>query len=253
VENKILITGSRGCVGTAVRKIIKYPYDEIDVVIGTDHKDVRGREGTLIYLSSWSEQDESLRCPAKYIENNLTALSLLLTNNNFDRVIFPSSNSVYDGYGNLEPNSVYGLTKLSGEKLVKMYCKDHYIFRFANIYGPNDRRSVFYILAQCKLQNKIFNLYVKKGMVRDYVHVDSVARVINTILGGWLEPGIYNVGTGRGVEITEILKNICEKFNIDYKVVDLPEYIADGFIPTKRLIKTEERDLEAEWQKYLIN
>ena len=96
---KILITGSRGCVGSAVRKMMKYPYDEVDFVLGTDHKDVSGRTGTLIYLSSWSEQDESLRCPAKYIENNLTALSLLLTNNNFDRVIFPSSNSVYDGDG----------------------------------------------------------------------------------------------------------------------------------------------------------
>jgi nucleoside-diphosphate-sugar epimerase len=223
----------------------------VDFVLGTDHKDIEGRTGILIYLSSWTGQSESLLRPAKYLENNLTDLALILTNNNFDGVIFPSSNTVYDKNGNLEPNSIYGLTKLAGEKLIKIYCKRYWILRLANVYGERDRLSVLYTLSQCKLKNKTFNLYVKEGMVRDYLSSDDVAQVINRIIDGEIEPGIHNVGSGESVDIVSVLKDICKKFDIVYKCMDLPHGVVDGYIPTDRLIKVKGRNLEEEWKRYI--
>ena len=148
---EILITGSRGFIGTAIRKEIKIEYREVDLTLGMDHKDIIGRKGILVFLSSWVQPSESVVHPVKYLENNLTALSKIIMNNEFDGIIFPSSHAVYDKEGNLEPASVYGLTKLAGEKLIKIYYKNYWILRLGNPYGYGDNRSMFYHLAQCKL------------------------------------------------------------------------------------------------------
>lgn len=248
----ILITGSRGFIGTAIRKVIRYPYDEVDFVLGTDHKDIKDRTGTLIFLSSWVKPSESVIRPTKYLENNLVALSMIIENNSFDGIIFPSSHAVYDREGNLEPASVYGLTKLAGEKLIKMYCKNHWILRLGNPYGDNDNRSMFYELAQCKLQNKKIPIYSMNGVMRDYFYVDFVADIVNSILEGRIHPGIYNVGTGHGTVVSEFMKEVCERHGIQHEFVESQAGVPDGFVPLTRLLRAERRDLEQDWQTYYL-
>lgn len=248
---EILITGSRGFIGTAVRNVINYPYDEIDLKLGTDHRDVKGRVGTLLFLSSWVKPNESVVLPTKYLENNLTALSQLIINNSFDKIIFPSSHTVYDKDGNLEPVSVYGLTKLAGEKLIRMYCKNCWILRLGNPYGENDTRSMFYDLAKCKLEKKKFPIY-SNDVSRDYFPVTHIANIINNIFDGKIQSGIHNVGTGKMTIVSHFIKKICEKYEIEYEVVDSQEWVADSYIPTTNLLKTEVEDLEEEWRKYYL-
>lgn len=247
----ILITGSRGFVGSALRKVIKFPYDEIDLKLGTNHCDVKGGGGTLIFLSAWVEQNESLKCPTKYFENNLTSLSMIIENNSFSKIIFPSSSTVYDKDGNLEPISPYGLTKLASEKLIKMYFSQYWILRLMNPYGENDDRSVFHKLAECKKKKEKFPIFTKNGIMRDYFHVGHVANVINEILEGKIPSGIYNVGTGKGTTISSFMVGICEKHHIEYEFVESPGGLLEGFIPSDNLLRAEERDLEKEWEKYL--
>lgn len=246
----VIITGSRGCVGTALRKTMNSPYEENDLILGKDHRDIVGNTGTLIYLSSWSEQNESMRRPVKYIDNNLTSLAMILSNNSFDHVIFPSSIAVYDSEGDLNPSSVYGLTKLAGEHLVRMYCKNSWIFRFANIYGEADRRSVFYHLARCKTEGKVFPIYDKNGMVRDYISVEDAVCVINSALEGILRPGTYNVGTGKGMHMSELLEKLCNRLQVQYKHKELPEGITGGFVPVDNLLKVKRRNIEEEISVY---
>ena len=167
---RILITGSRGFIGSHLRSMMPtpYDYDEADLSIGISHKDIRGREGTLVFLSGWSREGESYTNPSKYIENNISDLAELLVNNSFNKVIFSSSQAVYDKNGNLNPKSVYGITKLAGEHLIKLYAKEYWILRIANPFGTGDKRSVFYHLAQCKKQNRMFSLYKLYGRKKDY-------------------------------------------------------------------------------------
>jgi nucleoside-diphosphate-sugar epimerase len=252
IMGDILITGSCGCIGTALKERLGTGFDEIDLKLGTDHNSVKGRKGTLVYLSSWSEQDESLQFPVKYLDNNLTALAIILSNNSFDKVIFPSSNAVYDGNGDLEPNSVYGLTKLAGEKLIKMLCKKYWIFRFANVYGYNDNRSVFYHLAQSMKEGRTFTIYYQEGMVRDYLSATDAAAMIELALTEEITEGIHNVGTGEGVNITTALERLCIRYGIRYECVTKPKGITNGYIPKKNLLRLEQRDIEEEWEKFYI-
>lgn len=247
----ITITGSRGFIGTAVRKDIKYPYSEVDYLIGKDHKDVIGRKGTLIFLSSWVDQGESLVNPAKYIQNNLTYLAMILVNNAWDQVIFPSSCMVYDKDGNLEPSSVYGFTKLAGEKLIKIYCKNYWILRIGNPYGPNDHRSVFCELARCKMTGDTFTIYNGR-VIRDYFPVSHIADIVNNILDGFVTPGIYNVGSGNHVITSEYLKDFCRNHYIKHVVIDGTGMLASGYAAKEKLLSCEQKSItDEEWNLYL--
>jgi nucleoside-diphosphate-sugar epimerase len=247
----ITLTGSSGFIGTAVRKDIKYPYNEVDCLIGKDHKDIVGKKGTLIFLSAWVDQGESFVNPVKYIQNNLTYFSMVLINNDFDEVIFSSSCMVYDKDGNLEPSSVYGLTKLAGEKLIKIYCDKYWILRIGNPYGPNDRRSVFCELARCKRTGDTFVIYGGKA-IRDFFPVGHVADVINRILDGDIPPGIYNVCSGNPVVTSEYLKAFCETHNIRYTLMDGTGLLAPGYATKENVIACNQKEItEEEWKLYL--
>ena len=85
----MIITGSRGFIGTALRKTLRNcNYGEVDSKLWMDCKDLRCRTGTLIHLAASINEAESFKNPAKYIDNNLKNLALILTNNDFDKVIF---------------------------------------------------------------------------------------------------------------------------------------------------------------------
>ncbi len=251
--NNILITGSRGFLGTNICRSLTVSYDEIDLTLGSDHRNIVGRNGTLIFLSSYVRPDLSMKRPAEFIENNLVGLSLLLSNNNFEKVIFPSSNAVYDAYGNLEPSSVYGVTKLAGENLVKLYCKNYWILRLGNPYGYGDTRSMFHELAKCKLENKAFPIYSLGNMRRDYFPVSFVSSIVNKILGRKILPGTYNVGSGGGTVVKDFILSVCKQHHINYGIIDLPTLGAsEGYIPTFNLLKSEPTDIEKDWAVYYL-
>ncbi len=246
-KDLITITGSRGFIGTAIRETIKYPYVEVDYKIGKDHKDVIGRKGTLIFLSAWINQEESQINPAKYIQNNLTYLAMVLTNNDFDGVIFPSSCMVYDRDGNLEPRTIYGLTKLAGEKLVKIYARKYWILRIGNPYGPNDHRSVFCELARCKMTGDTFVIYGAR-IIRDYFPVAHIASTVNRILDGEVRPGIYNIGSGNPVVSSEYLKRFCIEHDIAHKFIDGTGLLASGYAAKENLLLCDQKEItEKEW------
>jgi len=248
----MIITGSRGFIGTAVRKTLRNcNYGEVDSKLWMDCKDLRGRTGTLIHLAASINEAESFKNPAKYIDNNLRNLALILTNNDFDKVIFPSSVTVYDSNGNLNPNTVYGITKLAGEQLIKTYVKNYWILRITNPFGPNDMNSVFARLKHCKVSGDTFQIYNNKRAVKDFFHVDYVASVIQKIIDGEIEPGTYNVGSGKGTIVVNMLKSLCEKLSINHEFIDPPEGISNGYIPTESLLTQDYREVETEWIKYL--
>ena len=244
---KVTITGSRGFIGTHVRKNICVSYEEIDKVLGTNHKDLTGKTNILIHLSAYKKEDESFHNPELYIDNNVRDLASILIKNNFSGVIFASSYSVYSGKGELEPSSVYGITKLIGEKLVRLYYPNSsWILRASQPYGEYDKASVFYKMAQCKKTGEIFRLF--DSCYRDYFNVKLIPEVINRVLQGYVKPGIYNLGSGQIVNTSKFLRYICEKHNIKYKLITPPKGITINHLPTGNMILGEQGDLEEIFQ-----
>jgi len=159
--------------------------------------------------------------------------------------------AVYDKDGNLEPDSVYGVTKLAGEKLIKIYCKNYWILRIANPYGLNDRNSVFYKLAQCKLNDKVFTIYRGNGIRKDFFPVEHIAMIVNKIINNEIPSGIYNVGSGKGAIVTDLLQSLCAEHDIKHEYIDTPDGLSAGYIPFENLLASEPREIQKEWVNYL--
>jgi UDP-glucose 4-epimerase len=135
-----------------------------------------------------------------------------------NKIIYTSSSSVYGISNNkvdLKDNynrNIYAAFKFSGEFLIKNFCEKknikYTICRVFNMYGGNDKFSIIQKMKnakQKKLKIKIFN---NGKSIRDYIHIDDVSLIYDQILKKKINPNLYDIGTGKGVSLMEIVKNL---------------------------------------------
>ena len=151
---KLLSTGSHGLLGTNILPILErfftvIPYDieEWDI---TDRDAgehiVRGiRPDVILNLAAYTNVDECEDCLSFADRVNAEAAGMVakLCNDHNIKLVHISTDYVFDGEKNTpyteddEPNpaSVYGLSKLSGEKKILANCPDAIIIRTQWLYG----------------------------------------------------------------------------------------------------------------------
>lgn len=111
----------------------------------------------------------------------------------------------------LHPISEYGLSKLLAERHLLMMSERHgfrlTILRCANVYGPRQaihkRQGIVGVFLDLLLHKKPITIYGDGGVIRDYVYVDDVGRVVSSLADG--DGDVFNVGTGVGTSIKEVL------------------------------------------------
>lgn len=159
----------------------------------------------------------------------------------------------------IHPTSIYGITKQAQEQLVMTVCPSIGIssvsFRYQNVYGPgqsltNPYTGILSIFStRIRNRNKI-NIFEDGRESRDFVYIDDA--VDATILGIEKEEAngeIFNVGTGRAIDVLTIANTLVKKFGIDvpcivngnYRIGDIRHNYADitklktifGFSPSK--------------------
>ncbi len=169
-----------------------------------------------------------------YLDNEISkTLSTLdyvlkmMTNFNVKNFVFPSSGGAV--YGDIEqgyavenmlvhPKTAYGAGKILSEQILNFYYMKHginsCIFRIGNVYGsPLYRRG-----QQCAIdifiQNALEELPVTiwgsaESVIRDYIFLDDVTEAVVMVSGSFKEGvNIYNVGTGVGVNLKEVIRLI---------------------------------------------
>jgi UDP-glucose 4-epimerase len=217
-----------------------------DVVIG----DVLDRQALIsacegidavIHLAAKKAVGESVDNPLKYYENNvggtlnlLAAMSLKGVN----RIVFSSTAAVYAPSEKLsiteddltEPLSPYGQTKLLSEKLISAVAKAENLsaisLRYFNVVGA--LRDEFADNSKDNLVPKVFaalkagknpEIYgsdypTKDGScIRDYIHVSDLAKAhlvaLEKVFAANVDE-VYNVGSGTGYSVTEMINQIAE-------------------------------------------
>jgi len=154
------------------------------------------------------------------------------------KFIFSSSGAVYGSPQNipisevhpLAPTNIYGISKLSGEKLVdaahQNYNLETIILRFGNIYGVG--RFTYFETVIPKFVRQAFQkgnltIFGKGNQGRDFIHINDI---VNAILLSLQAPKfetneIFNVGSGIPVSINTIAdviqQEIKKRFNKDVK------------------------------------
>lgn len=140
--------------------------------------------------------------------------------------LFTSSAAVYPALSrpvseDVEPSpiDVYGKTKLIGEELVKLTCKNAIIARIFNVYGRNDTNP--HVIPEIVKQVKNGAKKIKLGNltpVRDYIHVEDVCKAFITLLKKGIN-GTYNIGTGIGHSVKEIVDIVSEILNEKVEII----------------------------------
>jgi len=160
-----------------------------------------------------------------YLTHNVTATQRLLEASigaGLSRFIYASSSSIYgnsDHYPTCEqdlprPHSPYGVTKLAGEHLCRLYAENHGIptvaLRYFTVYGPRQRPDMaIHRLIEAALRQVPFNLYGDGEQIRDLTFVDDVVEANLRAAAADIQPGLVaNVSGGAGISMNQLVESI---------------------------------------------
>jgi len=290
---KILITGGAGYIGShLINQLLlnnDYKIFSIDKDYSPNQKYnkgcvyIRNRIGNknfikkilrkekidlIIHLASLIRVDESAKKPLKYFKNNiLEGISLLeaMRETNTNKIIYSSSAAVY-GYNQKKlikendpacPSSIYGLTKLEFEKILKFYHNNYnfkvIIFRIFNAAGadPSGKLKEIHKPETHLIPKIIDSLKSKKPILiygknyntddgtclRDYIHVNDIASAFVSALSLLNKNNskimkIYNLGSAKAYSVKEVIDLSSKILNKKIKVVYKDKRIGDSPVLT---------------------
>lgn len=171
----------------------------------------------------------------------------LLDPNIVNKIIYTSSSSVYGSINNninlIDDNNrnIYAGFKISSEFLIKNYCNKKAISlnicRVFNLYGKNNEFSIIEKLKNAKRNNHKIKIYNRGLSLRDFIHIDDIVKIYKNILTKVSGSGLYDVGTGKGISISEIVDKLkFSKKNLIYKRKKINE-ISDSIADNRELLK----------------
>lgn len=282
MKRRILITGGNGYVGREVTRLL---YGEHEVCVADNLRTTASRFRSderqrfrfarvdiadagaikaliddfapeiVIHLAAIHYIPECEAEPGQTVLTNVTGtVNLLEACPPEVRVVFASSGAVYkpddrphqEATGALEPNDVYGLSKLHGEHYVRYIARQRHlsavIVRLFNVIGPGETNPHLLpeIVAQLKTGRKVVrlgNLWPR----RDYIHIRDAARgFVATALKHEVAAGdavTVNLGTSRPYSVANVISKLRAVADIDFALeedrgrvrrVDRPFLAADN-------------------------
>ena len=163
-----------------------------------------------------------------YLEHNVLATQRLLdavhTAGNHARVMYASSSSVYGNQARYPvseddlpaPYSPYGVTKLAGEHLCRLYAENwgvHSVaLRYFTVFGPRQRPDMsIHRLCEAVLTGEAFPLYGDGEQVREFTYVGDIVAANLAATSADIAPGTYmNLAGGAEITINELIAMVEE-------------------------------------------
>ena len=216
----------------------------------------------VIHFAAYALAGESVEKPAKYFINNVCGtISLLeaMRKNGVSKIVFSSTCAVYGQPEKLpiveeekkEPESPYGESKLMVEKILGWYDRIFEIrsisLRYFNAVGAaldgsmgehhEEETHIIPIACQAALGKR--EKFIINGddyktpdgtCIRDYIHVLDLADVHILALEKLEKEGktdFFNVGTGKGYSVKEVIEMVKKVSGVDFKVEVGPRRAGD--------------------------
>ena len=242
---------------TGIEKIIaeKVKWHNVDCTDKITMEKVFLEEGKIegaIHFAAYKSVEESVQNPKKYYDNNLRALEVLLEcmeENNVKNIIFSSSCTVYGAPDVLpvdenapfkKAESPYGETKQLCEKMLLNNISNSVALRYFNPIGSHksaligdcstDKPSNLVPIITETAIGKRKHITVfgdnyntpDRTCIRDYIHVVDLAKshvkALNYLLRNHGKYA-FNVGTGVGVSVLEVIRSFEESNNLSVNYI----------------------------------
>ncbi|WP_246941732.1 NAD-dependent epimerase/dehydratase family protein [Bacillus pinisoli] len=246
-EEKNIVIGIDGCIDHTQRSIklrnmktlLNHPrFQWLDEnLLNMDWNKVLLKNDVIFHLaaipgvrSSWGTNFQL------YVDHNILGTQRLLEACKtipIKKLIYASTSSVYGEKigkvtedSDLSPLSPYGVTKLTGEHLCKVYSENDgipiTILRYFTVYGPRQRPDMaFHRFIECLVKKKPIPVYGDGKQTRDFTYIaDCVEGTVSALHGDHLLGETINIGGKERASILEVINLLEEltgqKLTIDF-------------------------------------
>jgi len=174
------------------------------------------------------------------------------------RIIFAGTCAEYDsshGYCSEDitptaPTTIYGKCKDATRQYAQIYCKEHALEfvwgRVFSPYGPGEQqgRLLPSVLRSMLLEEPVRCSHGRQ--YRDFLHVSDVASAFVHLATGTDETGIFNVSSGKPVQISEII-GVCASFFTKAPAIEFGAIPVSDFDPMM-LVGSSEKLIRTGWK-----
>ena len=246
-NQKILITGGSGFVGShMVRKFSennnvvtildiiepKFPlnknssYIKGDIFDLSSLKKVVEKNDVVVHLVGLADSNTAQKKPMTSFQLNVLSLQNILEACRLSRnkkIVFPSSAAIYGITEDLpikenftpQPTNIYSWHKVLCEKMIQSYQKNYginyVILRFFNVYGKGNEGVIGIFIDKAKKGETIESF--GPFQYRDFIYAGDVAEAVyHAVAYEKSVNRVINIGSGKGVQIREILNMVCDVF-----------------------------------------
>lgn len=159
-----------------------------------------------------------------YSDNNVFATQRLLEavrESGVRKFVYASSSSVYGDTDDLPmretsptaPVSPYGVTKLAGEHLTRLYWVNYRVptvsLRYFTVYGPRQRPDMaFHRFSRAVLEDSEITLYGDGEQSRDFTFIDDIVAANIAAAQSEAAGRVYNIGGGSRTTVNEVISTI---------------------------------------------
>lgn len=223
---------------------------DVEVVAGdffnrTDLQSALKDVSYVFHLVSTTTPISSANDPFIDIETNVKGgielMELCSQTSSVKRFVFLSSGgTVYGDQPNEElsedlptqPFSPYGIGKVTIENYLRYYKRTHgldsVVYRVANPYGEGQnlaaKQGIIPIFLSHALNNEPVTVFGDGTMVRDYLYVgDACKLIVSTFSRPQLQHDIYNLGSGGGRTVNEVVAAIEQSTGVKLVVDHSPQ------------------------------
>ena len=263
---RVLILGAAGFVGRNILNGLKdsdleltssdiidlesaTQHSKLDITSLDDTKKVMENVDVVVHLAvhSLTASFKDILMNAKV--NIIGTLNILEAArlSNVRKLIFTSASSIIGkvNYSPVDeghpctPKTPYAITKLAAEHYLQIY-QDLYginyvVIRFFNIYGPYQNEGLIPILHKRLTLKQAIDVYGSGSQIRDYVFIkDVVPFFYKAIKNDLIKNVLVNMGTGKGVSVTELISIASKILGVKPVINNLPSrkgeidnYVAD--------------------------
>ena len=207
---------------------------------------------TVYHLAAQSAGEPSYDDPKFDILTNSYGtylVSKFCKDHKIKRLIYTSTVAVYGNShegvlsenSNISPDSIYGVSKYSGEMFIKQLLADsdtkYTIFRVFNTYGPGEnlhfqKKGMVSIYIGFVWRKEPIQVKGSLDRFRDFTYIeDNIDALISCHAKPISFGQVYNLSSGQKTFIKELIKKILHEFNLpnDYNVIELSGTMGDSF------------------------